>query len=1394
MDIRDFFTTTHIIIANRPGADVQVADEVELQLTKPTVQANWTLHILRGDVAVNYFVPQERTLPLGAGSVLQFGTTTLVVYPDELQVLAGQINSRLTRIKTSHHALPANFPEYHRAPRLIKRPPTTKITVDNPPAPVTKNNQGLLRSVVPALAMVGVSIVMALMRANGMFMLFSVATTGVTVIFSIVDYFRNRKDYKKKRRARKAKYLAYYDGMVKQIYGAQRAQRAALEYHYPDPATVHQMAVKYSPRIYEKRPQDFDFLTYRLGFGTVAPSAPVELGNSGTLNLDDELIAKAYQLVQQSQHLPQMPITTDLVHGPVGYVGPKKIVVEQLQWMLTQIATFHSYHDVRFIVVFNEEDYDQWAPLRWLRQLRIPELNMWGLVYNRQSRDQLMNFLHQVMKERQNEVNTTEEGESAPLFSPHYVLVVVDEDLILDHAIMEFVGGEPEKYGVSLVYVKDVLSQLPENITTVVDMRDRQTGELVMERGELKQQRFHLDHLTAAMRDLIPRKLGGLEHQETLHSSVPDQVTFLGLYGVTTIDELHIPQRWQEHSPYKSLAVPLGVSGPDEQVALDLHERAHGPHGLIAGTTGSGKSELIQSYILSLAVNFHPYDVAFLLIDYKGGGMANLFRDLPHLVGTITNLDKAQSMRALESINAELRHRQELFAKYDVNHINQYQKLFKDGTATEPMPHLFMISDEFAELKAEQPEFMDELISTARIGRSLGVHLILATQKPAGVVNDQIWSNSNFKISLKVSDKADSQEVLHTPDAAMITQPGRAYLEVGNNELYELFQSAWSGADYRPEQAGQQTEQYVIKRLDKMGQPHIISNDLSGLDQQQDVSAAPTQLEAVVADVAATFKATGDAPLKQPWLPPLRERIMVDELRELDRQTAWQRDKQPLTAVIGQVDIPSQQAQRPLTLNLSEDGNAAIFAAGGYGKSTLVQTLVMELTRSHTPEQLNFYLLDFGTNGLLPLKDLPHVADTITLGEDEKIRKMIVRINRLIKERQALLSEAAVANLAMYEEKTNQVIPDVVVIVDNFDSVGEMKFGEQFLNAVTKLAREGSSIGLHLVTTAATARALHNTLLNNIKQRLMLRQNNRDDIIELLGATKMPLEDIPGRALIKTDTAVRSFQVALPVDGETDLEVVNHLQEEVAQMNKDWIGERPEPIPMMKDQLTADEFFDRKDVQQVLAAGKLPLGLDYEEVKPVVYDPDEAGNILLVGEQRKPFNILKKHLIASILKCQNIKSVFIGTSHEYASDGFDRVISKMEEVREFIESLLKIMRKRMISNDKSQFEWIFIYIDDSSEFVQQGNISMKEYEDILKNGIDVHVTLLIAGENQQVTVNRMDEGGLYHRLIKTMTMTIRRQEQRLMDVSFDPNEEPLKKGDAYYELDREFVKFKIPEL
>ncbi|WP_255202011.1 FtsK/SpoIIIE domain-containing protein, partial [Streptococcus oralis] len=353
--------------------------------------------------------------------------------------------------------------------------------------------------------------------------------------------------------------------------------------------------------------------------------------------------------------------------------------------------------------------------------------------------------------------------------------------------------------------------------------------------------------------------------------------------------------------------------------------------------------------ILSLAVNFHPHDVAFLLIDYKGGGMANLFKNLPHLLGTITNLDGAQSMRALASINAEIHRRERLFGEFEVNHINQYQKKFKNGEATEPLPHLFLISDEFAELKVNQPDFIKELVSIARVGRSLGVHLILATQKPSGVVDDQIWSNSRFKIALKVADRSDSNEMLHTPDAAEITQTGRAYLQVGNNEVYELFQSAWSGADYQPDKDDMGIEDHTIYLINELGQYEILNEDLSGLEDVDEIKEVPTELDAIVHHIQLLCEEQEIPPVPQPWLPPLKERITLDELEEVQPTVAWTQEK-PLSVLLGMADIPQAQKQEAVSINLSKDGHILLYGSPGTGKTTFLQTAGMDLARKFSPK------------------------------------------------------------------------------------------------------------------------------------------------------------------------------------------------------------------------------------------------------------------------------------------------------------------------------------------------------------------------------------------------------------------------------------------------------------
>ncbi|WP_117117827.1 type VII secretion protein EssC [Lactobacillus rodentium] len=709
-------------------------------------------------------------------------------------------------------------------------------------------------------------------------------------------------------------------------------------------------------------------------------------------------------------------------------------------------------------------------------------------------------------------------------------------------------------------------------------------------------------------------------------------------YHAKNVTDLHILDRWQKADTSKTLAVPLGLRGKDDVVDLNLHERAHGPHGLIAGTTGSGKSEVIQSYILSLAVNFAPEDVGFLPIDYKGGGMANLFAKLPHLMGTITNLDGAGTERALKSIRAELNKRQEWFRKYHVNNINAYTKLYKKGkTITDPeekknypdqpLPHLFLISDEFAELKANEPEFMDELVSTARIGRSLGVHLILATQKPSGVVNDQIWSNSRFKIALKVAEPADSKEIIHTPDAASITQPGRAYLQVGNNEIYELFQTAYSGATYQPDREEDQKVDNRIWMINHLGQAELLTTDLSEEDQEEQVDEDITQLDAVVDEVVKESKvAKSVIPLK-PWLPPLKEVIHGPEINWREE---WQK-KCTLSVPFGLLDIPSHQEQKPMNFDLAEFSPAVLIGSSGYGKSMALQTLILNLAKENSPEQMQFYLLDFGTNGLLPLAQLPHVGDIASFENIEKLNKMLKRLSSLIDERKGLLQENGVSTLEQYENLLQIKLPVIVVALDAYDTVTENEdYRETIDLIITKLLREGQALGIYTIMTANRYSSFRLTITSNITKKIGLYMVDETAPRDLLGRNVLTQSAVPGRGQMEFEDEVLAFQIYTPMPDTDSLEIINDIRELSTTMDQEWQGNRPKKIPMLPEKLDQSGFANNEQVQKAWQEFKLPLGFEIESTLPYIFDLNRDGYLVMLYNSLSQQQGLQKAIVTGI--------------------------------------------------------------------------------------------------------------------------------------------------------------------
>ena len=697
--------------------------------------------------------------------------------------------------------------------------------------------------------------------------------------------------------------------------------------------------------------------------------------------------------------------------------------------------------------------------------------------------------------------------------------------------------------------------------------------------------------------------------------------------------------------------------------------------------------------------------------------MANLFRDLPHLLGTITNLDGSESMRALASIKSELGRRQRIFNESGVNNINDYTKLYKSGKVAIPLPHLLLISDEFAELKHEQPEFMAELVSTSRIGRSLGVHLILATQKPSGIVDDQIWSNSKFKLALKVQDVADSKEVIKTPDAAQITNPGRAYLQVGNNEVYELFQSAFSGAYFDEETEGEGFDRRVY-RINNLGQRELISEDNNNSDNK----ANTTQLAAVVEYIRDVYNEGEYVSVDKTWLPSLPEVIVNKHIDKEVLKTVD--DKLDIMAETGIVDIPQNQSQIEFIHDFLTDGNIVIFGSQGVGKSVFLTNIAMTLAFKNRTESLHYYILDFGNSSLIQLKELPQTADYISFEDEEKLTKLVRILEEEIKLRKRLFAKMNAISFSNYNEKAKEKLPAIIIFIDNYDVVKELSIDlEGFIN---KLSRDGAGIGIYMAVSATRQGAIRYSILNNFKNKIAGYLFDKTDVLGIVGRSKYQLPEIKGRALIKLDE-VNIMQCYTPVELENYTENIEALIEELNMAN---LGKKPDGIRVMPEIVTVDMVLSD-------SADKPGIGLDTDEIE--VQSLELCGNIhMVVGKEGTgKTNVLKLILEqlkeAEVYICDSVGSELgreykdmakFYFNNEADSGAFYKILE--DEVNR------RVSEYERVKNDKSLREYcmeltqVVIVIDDIERFINLCKDIRTDLEKLIPKLLDYGISIVEA--------------------------------------------------------------------
>jgi len=1092
---------------------------------------------------------------------------------------------------------------FFRSPRFRTVIEKEEMVIDSPPGKQQEDDTPAILTIGPQITM-GMSSMLSLMNTVETIQsgdktwqqCLPTLVMGFGMLASMFLWPTLTKRHQKKKKTqyekeRREKYGQYIEQKRNEIDLIMKKQKQILIENYIPLEECEKIILTKNRQLWERKVDHSDFLDLRLGIG----NRPVELDikyPEEHFSMDtDDLKEITNTLVNKSKELENVPInillTEKYILGVVGKMDETREFVKQL---LLQIIAFHSYEDVKLVFFVDEKTKEEWNFAKILPHVWSNDKQIRFFATEYEEMCELSGILERVLESR-----TVDDKRDYKSLPPYFIIITDNYKIAKNVPIINSALSLKQNVGMNVIVLNENLSTLPNECTTFLSINGKGGAVFESELTSDKQKEFAIDNYTQGNFISCCKKVANIPIKFNQDSyNLPNVVEFLEMYGVGKVEQLNSIYRWKMSNPTSTLQVPIGVDAHGMLFKLDIHEKAHGPHGLIAGMTGSGKSEFIITYVLSLAVNYHPNDVSFVLIDYKGGGLAGAFKNedtgikLPHLAGTITNLDTLEMNRSLVSIQSELRRRQSIFneARQSLNEgtidIYKYQKFYKDGAVKEPVSHLLIISDEFAELKSQQPEFMDNLISAARIGRSLGVHLILATQKPSGVVNDQIWSNARFRVCLKVQDKSDSNDMIKVPDAAMITQTGRFYLQVGYNEFFALGQSAWSGAQYFPTEKVKKKIDTSMNFVNNIGYVVKESDEIKK-DKVASVGEQLTSIVKYLSDIAKKENVS----IKQLWLDKIPAIIYLDRLTE---KYGFVHTPFVLNPVIGEFDDPFNQRQGILTLPLTEMGNTIVYGSAGSGKEQMLNAIIYNTITNHKSEEVNFYILEFGAESLRIFSKAPHIGDILYINDSEKINNLFKMLKTEVERRKKIFSDYS-GDYQTYIKSSGKSVPNFVVIINNYEAFNEI-YGI-YEDIILQLTREGTKYGIFFIFTTSASNMVRYRLAQNFGQKLVLRLNDDNDYSSILGNVRgTKPSDIVGRGLINLGS-IYEFQTASIV-AEDKLNDTIRLTCDELYKNSSFKAKK---VPVLPEKVTFNHVRDAFN-----GIHKLPVGIEKNSLEVSTVD------------------------------------------------------------------------------------------------------------------------------------------------------------------------------------------------
>ncbi|WP_291042273.1 FtsK/SpoIIIE domain-containing protein [Herbiconiux sp.] len=1105
-------------IGRERGIDVRLSDGL---ISKRHARINIGEHVEIIDMkSANGLVmggEQVARTTLSSADVVMLGDTAICIVP--LQRLGGAAPS-------------TPVIEFNRSPRVVARYPGDEFPTPSPP----KQPQPIRFPLVALAAPLLMGPILFLATGSALSLIF-IALSPIIMIGTWADH-----KLQTRRQLRDAIKLfnEQIDAFVKSMHEKQRIQRAVRLTEAPAVSATVDAVDRLGQLLWTHRPEHTAFLTARLGIGTGPSRDKISMPNANEAL--PEYWAQVEEVADRFSRIDGVPIVVEFRKaGALGVAGGGDGRHGVARGIVTQLAGLHSPSELVICALASPTSRTTWEWLEWLPHTTSPHSPLGGdhLADNPGSGAALLSRLEALIDSRtagapspRGPIDTDKDKQELAHPITPSVLVVIEDDTPLDRGRLTRLVERGADANVHVLWSAPSIGDLPAACRSFVSVDPEPAastspaapaGGASGTAGQVRlgEHTFPLECETvdAATAHRLARQLAPVVDVGAPiddDSDLPRSVSYLSLVG-TELAEVPeaVIDRWRESNSIAdrsgaplvrrkkegSLRALVGHSGT-EPFYLDI--RNQGPHALVGGTTGAGKSEFLQSWVLGMAAAHSPDRATFLFVDYKGGAAFADCVGLPHTVGLVTDLSPHLVRRALTSLRAELRYREHLLNRKKAKDL---VSLEKTGDPDTP-PSLLIVVDEFAALVQEVPEFVDGVVDVAQRGRSLGLHLILATQRPAGVIKDNLRANTNLRIALRMADADDSSDILGDPMAAYFDQsiPGRGAAKTGPGRLAS-FQTGYAG--------GWTTSEVPRARIDmiEMDFGSGASWEVPEIEAPMQADPGPTDIARLVTSIRNAAKLADIPEPRKPWL---------DELAAVYDFSLLPNPRTDEQLLLGVIDDPASQSQPTVFYEPDRDGNMAIYGTGGAGKSATLRTIAVSAAVTPRGGPVHVYGLDFGSSGLSMLQELPHVGAIISGDDEERVIRLLRMLRDLVDDRSIRYSAVRAGSIGEYRRIADAPAePRILVLVDGIGAFREQyEFGghSAWFTTFSQIATDGRQVGVHIVVTGDRPNSVPASLGSTIQRRLILRLASEDDYA-LVNAPKDTLSAVspPGRGVMEGD-------------------------------------------------------------------------------------------------------------------------------------------------------------------------------------------------------------------------------------------------------------------------------------